>query len=79
MYLPPRPAIEPPHYPKPPLGLMPRWRWLELRREELKQAILRYMDAGRVIPAEWLNEYSQLGGELWRERRGDEMPETKSI
>ena len=31
---------------KPPLGIMPEWLWVEHRRDELKYAIVRYLDAG---------------------------------
>ena len=31
---------------KPPLGVMPRWRWLELRASELTEAIHRYINEG---------------------------------
>lgn len=30
---------------KPPIGIMPKWRWLELRAEELLRAIHDYMQA----------------------------------
>lgn len=31
---------------EPPLGIMPKWRWLELRAHELSNAITRYVEAG---------------------------------
>lgn len=31
---------------QPPLGIMPKWRWLELRVHELTNAITRYVEAG---------------------------------
>jgi len=45
-------------YEKPPLGIMPRYRWLELRQEELEAAIDRYVAAKKDIPYEWFAEYS---------------------
>ena len=44
---------------KPPLGIMPEWLWVEHRRDELKYAIVRYLDAGEVIPAEWVEEHKR--------------------
>lgn len=41
---------------KPPIGLMPLWRWNELRREELEAAIARYESVKKDIPKEWIDE-----------------------
>lgn len=41
---------------KPPLGVMPKWLWLEHRMQELWAAMIRFNMAGVEIPAEWLDE-----------------------
>lgn len=43
-----------------PLGIIPKEIW-ELRRfNALKEAILRYSDANRDIPCEWIKELNSL-------------------
>lgn len=44
---------------KPPLGIMPKSIWIELRVEALQQAIYRYTNAGLPVPPEWIEEYNQ--------------------
>lgn len=44
---------------KPPLGVLPRWRHNELRATELLCAMLRYVEAGKTIPREWLDELTE--------------------
>jgi len=46
--------------PKPPLGLMPRGKWLENRRDDIYDAIARYRAAGKDISRDWLNELLEL-------------------
>lgn len=61
----------------PPLGLMPKNIWndklkealdnlessfLAERKEEVRQAMARYIQAGMDIPKEWLEELSELSG-----------------
>lgn len=41
---------------KPPLGVMPKKLWEEKRAKDLCEAIQRYLDNGRVIPKEWVDE-----------------------
>lgn len=41
---------------KPPLGLTPKRTWEEMRKEEIKAAINRYMEANKAIPLEWIEE-----------------------
>ena len=42
---------------KPPIGIMPRYRWLELRAHELAAAIQRYTEHGDSAQAlEWSHE-----------------------
>lgn len=55
---------EPEEVKQPPLGIMPRWRWLELRAMELQAAINRYMEAKVKVPEEWLDEKVDLCEEL---------------
>ena len=43
---------------KPPIGVMPKRLWVESRKEELKGAINRYLEAGFEIPKEWVDEFN---------------------
>ena len=48
---------------KSPLGLMPRQLHIESRMNDIREAIVRYQDAGMEIPQEWIeewNEYARL-------------------
>jgi len=45
---------------KNPLGVKPRFIHDEQRAEELSGAIMRYIQANRRIPTEWLEEYNEL-------------------
>lgn len=49
---------------RPPLGLRPRRVMLHLRNKEILEAIGRYVEAGKVIPREWLNELMQNNEEM---------------
>ena len=51
-------------YPKPPLGLRPRKICDMIREEEIKKAIVRYCEADKQIPIEWLEEYNEILGRL---------------
>jgi hypothetical protein len=50
--------------PKPPLGLIPRHMFeLATKHERLlaiKQAMIRYLEAGERISPKWLEEYNEL-------------------
>lgn len=46
--------------PRPPDGVMPRWRHEELRAEDLANAIIRYERAGKTPPPEWREELDEL-------------------
>lgn len=46
----------------PPIGLKPKWLHDEQRQKEIKQAIERYINVGRKIPQEWLDEYNSYCG-----------------
>jgi hypothetical protein len=45
---------------QPPIGIMPRYIWDEIRLRELAAAISRYAAAYRPVPAEWIEEYNEL-------------------
>ncbi|MEK5395991.1 hypothetical protein [Paenibacillus sp. FSL K6-2859] len=45
---------------KQPLGLKPRYIAEAPRMYEIKDAVVRYMDAGLPVPTEWLAEYNEL-------------------
>lgn len=45
---------------KPPLGVMPRDIWNCKRRTELADAMQRYLEAGKLVPKEWMDEYTEL-------------------
>lgn len=49
---------------KPPIGLMPKNIWLEWtqaqRQKDIKEAMLQYIEAGKDIPNEWLQELIEL-------------------
>ena len=45
---------------KPVLGLKPRYLHDEERQEAIRAAIYRYVEAGKDIPNEWLDEYSEI-------------------
>lgn len=50
---------------RPPSGITPRFLWDEKRRDDIRGAIIRYLDADKPIPPEWVEEYNEL-------RRSDE-------
>lgn len=47
---------------KPPLGLIPRHIWEQERLTAIKEAVARYIEAGKPIPAQWIVEYYELPG-----------------
>ena len=49
---------------KPPIGLIPRKLWLEVRLVDIKQAIDRYTEAGQDIPEAWREESELLKIEI---------------
>lgn len=50
---------------KPPLGLMPERIWKLHRLGDVKEAMLRYIDANIQVPVEWSNEYRELIKEVY--------------
>jgi hypothetical protein len=55
---------EHPEHTRPPLGVVPRYIWASVQQTErlndLKAAMVRYLEAGATIPMEWLAEYNEL-------------------
>jgi len=49
---------------KPPLGIIPREKWLLLRFEDLQRAITEYTQAGLIVRIEWIDEYNKLAKEF---------------
>lgn len=45
---------------KPPLGVMPKYIWDKKRLSDLTSAMQRYLDAEKLIPKEWVDEYNEL-------------------
>ena len=53
---------------KPPIGLMPKDIFYEnmqaQRQKDIKEAMLRYIEAGKDVPNEWLYELAQLNNDI---------------
>lgn len=49
---------------KPPIGLIPRKLWLEVRLVDIKQAVERFNIAGKAIPVAWVEESELLKLEI---------------
>ena len=45
---------------KPPLGVKPRYIHDEIRRRELGEAIIRYIEESLPVYPEWVDEYNEL-------------------
>lgn len=43
-----------------PIGIIPKSVWYKERKQELKAAIKRYMDANAEIPLDWIAELNEL-------------------
>jgi hypothetical protein len=43
-----------------PVGLRPKWVWEAKRIGEIAEAIGRYIEAGKDIPLDWIDEYNEL-------------------
>lgn len=52
---------------RPPLGVMPRWLWLEHRRDELRSAMQRYIDAKVDVPYLFVKELEEILPEIDKE------------
>lgn len=59
---------------KPPLGIVPRWIWIEHRMRDIHEGVERFRSAGKDIPHEWVSELTWLDSEHtraiteWRDR-----------
>lgn len=45
---------------KPPIGIKPRYIHDSFRRNEIKDAISRYIQANVKIPLKWVTEYNEI-------------------
>jgi len=45
---------------KLPLGLMPKNIWEEKRLQDIVSAMVRYGEAKKAIPSEWIEEYNEF-------------------
>lgn len=63
----------PEHFEKPPLGIIPRYIWIEARINELYAAIARYGERGMPIPSEWVKELSDLAVERVKAREEEKI------
>ena len=45
---------------KPPLGIPPRHLHEENRMQQISDAVARYTEVFKPIPAEWIEEYNEL-------------------
>ena len=48
------------YYKIPPIGLRPKYIARQMRIEEIKAAIMRYLVSDMEIKREWIEEYNQL-------------------
>lgn len=60
---------------RPPLGIMPRFIWLEHRLQDLHEAMKRYVEADKRIPSEWMAEVRFINEELRDRKPGDKFKE----
>ena len=42
------------------IGIMPEWTWKEQRKKDLVEAIIRYLQANKKVPQEWIDEYNRF-------------------
>ena len=47
---------------KPPLGLKPKYIHDIHRKQDIAQAIVRYLESNKAIPMEWIDEWNELNG-----------------
>lgn len=45
---------------KPPLGIEPAYLYYDKRHEDVKAAIIRYIDHGYCIPPKWVEEHNMI-------------------
>ncbi len=44
---------------RPPLGVIPKFIWIEQRLDAISEAISRYKQAGWEVPPEWYEEHAE--------------------
>lgn len=49
---------------QPPIGLIPRWAWLEQRLDSINSACNRYKESNYAINPEWILEKGKIESEL---------------
>lgn len=49
---------------KPPKGLVPKYIHTRSRFNDVKEAIIRYIEFGKEIPVDWIEEYNELNNKL---------------
>ena len=52
-----------------PVGVEPRWHWVERRCQDLISAIERYSQSGHCIPPEWVRELADHTESLLKDNR----------
>lgn len=57
---PPTSEVATDRFPKPPLGLKPRWLHDAFRTYDIVSALERYIEVRKPIPIEWVEEYNEL-------------------
>lgn len=62
--MPTRPAPPMPTIKDPLVGLRSKYIAYGERLKEIHEAIGRYLEAGKVIPQEWIDEFSMLNSEF---------------
>ncbi len=61
--------------PRPPLGILPQYVWLELRRDDLIRAIAAYIDCNEAPLDEWYKELGRLIEDIRLNPRQDDSSE----
>lgn len=49
---------------RPPLGIMPKRFWQLDRQREIVSALSRYLEAGKPLPLDWIEELLRLTQEV---------------
>lgn len=52
--------VKEPELERPPIGLAPAYIWKAQRVGDIFAAMVRYNEAGKVIPSAWINELAEL-------------------
>jgi hypothetical protein len=62
---------------RPPLGVIPRFIYEEKRREHLKDGMIRFLEAGKKLNDEWIDEYNELTDKIDARQRLEESKAKK--